>query len=181
MAYLGGAGQLWGKSWLYSDINNANFGAQLAAMPGTGTASVNVDSVRITVYWRPAPAKVPKRYYYQIWDSAGQYVGLLPAVVSEFNYGYDINSAGTNLNTEVGISPDTSMLSTNALTDESGNILTDESSNILYNEGVAPVITLGLSGLIRLLRTATRYRLPRRATTGQPASGIRWRNGALGS
>jgi len=44
----GGLGDLWGASWLYSDINNPAFGAGISAINQNGT--VGVDHMRITVY-----------------------------------------------------------------------------------------------------------------------------------
>jgi hypothetical protein len=53
----GGAADLWGTTWTSADINNANFGAALAAQKaGTsgGTRTVNVDHMPITVDYTPA-------------------------------------------------------------------------------------------------------------------------------
>ncbi len=44
----GGPGVLWGTTWNFSDINNANFGAQLQADIVNGSALI--DHVRITVF-----------------------------------------------------------------------------------------------------------------------------------
>lgn len=58
----GGAGDLWGGSWTVADINNAGFGAALAAeKPGTsgGARTVSVDHLQITItYTPPAPPTV---------------------------------------------------------------------------------------------------------------------------
>lgn len=49
----GGAADLWGRSWLPSDINAANFGMVIAATFSTGTQAriAQVDHIRITVYY----------------------------------------------------------------------------------------------------------------------------------
>jgi hypothetical protein len=44
----GGAGDLWGTSWNYQDINSANFGVAFSAIVQNGTATV--DHMRITVF-----------------------------------------------------------------------------------------------------------------------------------
>lgn len=52
-ATYGGATQLWGLTWLPSDITATNFGAALAARVQNGTAAV--DHMRITVYYYSTP------------------------------------------------------------------------------------------------------------------------------
>lgn len=51
---LGSNVDLWGASWLYSDVNATNFGIQLQASPPFGAAGVSVtfdvDFVEITIY-----------------------------------------------------------------------------------------------------------------------------------
>jgi hypothetical protein len=51
----GGEGQLWGESWLYSDINDADFGAAIAFNYSSGSAArnVTVDRMQITVFHIP--------------------------------------------------------------------------------------------------------------------------------
>lgn len=50
--YYGSSSNLWGGSWLYSDINNANFGVEINAnIFGSGSATCKVDSVNVTVYY----------------------------------------------------------------------------------------------------------------------------------
>src|SRR5690606_31897156 len=44
----GGPGDLWGETWLYSDINNINFGGSLRSNILNGSA--RVDHMRVTVY-----------------------------------------------------------------------------------------------------------------------------------
>lgn len=44
----GGPGDLWGTTWLYSDINNINFGGSLSSNVFNGSA--RVDHMRMTVY-----------------------------------------------------------------------------------------------------------------------------------
>ena len=44
----GGAGDLWGTTWTYNEVNNANFGGAFSAIVQNGTATV--DHMRITLY-----------------------------------------------------------------------------------------------------------------------------------
>lgn len=55
-ASSGGPTDLWGVAWDASDINAAGFGAAIAAV-GLASVQVEIDHVRITVYYTPpAPA-----------------------------------------------------------------------------------------------------------------------------
>lgn len=45
----GGAGDLWGRAWTYSEVNDATFGAGVSVHQG-GNMWANVDMMRITVY-----------------------------------------------------------------------------------------------------------------------------------
>lgn len=46
----GGANDLWGATWTATDINSANFGVQFTASLPSGSATISVDFIRITVY-----------------------------------------------------------------------------------------------------------------------------------
>lgn len=148
----GSSTELWGKTWTPADINNANFGASVAAMPFSGSGwSIYVDAVRITVYWHTAPANVPKRYLYKVFNSTGKYLGNLPNVVSEFNPVLDINSAGLSLGIECATSPDIALNIVDIYTDESGVPYTDEAGvNNYTTEGnitlVSPNVALMAQG-----------------------------------
>lgn len=60
VAVYGGTGNLWGTSWTVSDINNVNFGVDIAAHhhggSGDATDTARVDSVSITVTYTPPPS-----------------------------------------------------------------------------------------------------------------------------
>lgn len=47
---FGGPTDLWGGAWANADINSTNFGVQFLAATTSGTATINVDYVQITVY-----------------------------------------------------------------------------------------------------------------------------------
>jgi len=51
---------MWGTTWTASDINNHNFGVQLTN--SANPTPINLDAVRITVYYDPAtaPSEVPE-------------------------------------------------------------------------------------------------------------------------
>lgn len=53
-ATYGGPSDLWGTTWTPADINNPNFGAQLAASRTSGGDTVFVNFLQITVYYAPA-------------------------------------------------------------------------------------------------------------------------------
>lgn len=144
----GNATSLWGRSWTPAEINHANFGASIAAMPNTGTGDIYVDSVRITVYWHysndVAPADVPKRYLYKVFN-AGQFLGNIPNVTSKFGYSLDINSAGSSIEVECGISVDTAREAGSRLVTEAGDPITTEAGEYIYTDGQPPLIGLGNS------------------------------------
>lgn len=101
---------LWGRTWTPAEINNAAFGAGLAGFPNTGTATASIDAVRITVYWHydnaVAPADVPQRYDYKIYDPTGKYLGNMPGVTKPFGTTQALNTSGAQLAIEVAASPD---------------------------------------------------------------------------
>lgn len=53
---LGGSVDLWGLTWLYSDINASNFGLAYSANSGGTNSAMWVDHMRITVYYTDAVA-----------------------------------------------------------------------------------------------------------------------------
>ena len=50
----GGSTDLWGETWLYSDINAANFGAAISAVNSGGDSQCDIDYCQITVYHHTA-------------------------------------------------------------------------------------------------------------------------------
>lgn len=52
----GGASDLWGESWSVSDINSSNFGVVYSVIFANNTCQVNVDHIRITIYYTYAAA-----------------------------------------------------------------------------------------------------------------------------
>lgn len=155
----GSATDLWGTTWLPSDINATGFGMALSATTTHGSDTASVDAIRITVYWHVAPTYVPKRYLYKVFsNTSGQYIGILPNVTTPFTFSQDINTAGTNLQITCGVSPDTSSLPSDDLTDESGNILTDESGNALTTEGTPPIVSIG-TGQTAIIQNGNRLEI----------------------
>lgn len=142
----GNATSLWGRVWTPAEINHANFGASIATQLNTGTGTVTVDSVRITVYWHYSvdvtPADVPKRYTYKVFND-GVYLGNLPKVLSTFGYPLDINSVGAALTIECGISADRSVLPGDRLVTEAGDPITTEAGEYIYTDGQPPLISRG--------------------------------------
>lgn len=139
----GGETELWGTTWTPAAINATGFGAGVQAANSTGGGSAGIDAIRITVYWHIGNQDVPKRYLYKVLTNTGAYIGNLPNVISEFGFTQDINTAGSQITIECAVSPDTSRLPSEALTDEAGNILTDENSSGLQSETTAPIVAPG--------------------------------------
>lgn len=145
----GNATSLWGKTWTPADVNNAAFGASLGTQLNTGTGLLYVDAVRITVYWHFAlpttPQDVPLRFLYRVYNN-GNYLGILPKVITKFGYSLDINSLGSTINVECGVSADTASQPGSRLVTEAGDPLTDEAGNYLYTDGQPPIVGRGNSG-----------------------------------
>lgn len=94
-------------------------------------------------------ADVPKRYQYKTYDNTGIYLGNLPASSSEFNYSYEINTAGAQVTVTCDLSVDTAPLQgVSTIDDEAGNPIMDENGFALTSEGapniVAPATSSGL-------------------------------------
>lgn len=63
-ATYGSASDLWGGTWLYSDVNDAAFGAALAVQETDGSGgSASVDAVRITVDYSTPSAGAWQRFH----------------------------------------------------------------------------------------------------------------------
>lgn len=52
----GGVADLWGLTWTAADVNDAGFGAAIAAQGGASGGTARVDHVRVTVYYTEAAA-----------------------------------------------------------------------------------------------------------------------------
>lgn len=142
----GGPTSLWGRTWTPADINHANFGASVSMMRNTSTGNFSLDAVRITVYWHYAlpttPQDVPVRFLHRVYNDT-KYLGILPKVTSPFAYALDINSVGTTLNIECGVSADTAAQPGSRITTEAGDPITDESGNYIYTDGQPPIVGRG--------------------------------------
>lgn len=148
----GGATELWGTTWTPAEINSTNFGVGISSYNTHGGGSGEIDAIRITVWWRTAPADVPKRYLYKV-SSNGQYIGNLPNVRSDFSVSQDINTAGGQISIECAMTIDTPNIATDFLTDESSTQLTDEAGvDFLTMDAVQPVVALGVSGTGALIK-----------------------------
>ncbi len=146
----GGASDLWGTTWTPAEINHALFGFGFDA---TYTSSGNdfniaIDFFRITIHWHystdVSPTDVPKRYIYKAFNK-GVYLGNLPKVTSKFGYAYDINSIGSSINIECGVSADVSKLPGDRLVTEAGDPIITEAGDYIYTEGQSPIIGAGNS------------------------------------
>lgn len=144
----GSSTDLWGTTWTAAEINATNFGFGFvgALTSSPNDFSIAVDFVRITVYWHysvdVSPADVPKRYLYKVFND-GAYLGNLPKVTSKFGYSLDINSVGSSLNIECGVSADTSSQAGSRLVTEAGDPITTENNEYIYTDGQPPIISVG--------------------------------------
>ena len=149
---FGGPTDMWGLTLTPSDVNASNFGAMYQAQNTHGGGGVFVDTVGITVFWQTAPADVPKRYLYKVYTAAGSFLGVLPNVFSEFTFSQEINTGGSQILIQCGISADTSRLpSGGQILDETGAAILDETTDPLLSEAaVAPLgLGAGSSALIK--------------------------------
>lgn len=154
----GGPNTLWGRTWTAAEINSSSFLASISGHPSTGTGTITMDSVRVTVYWRTAPADVPKRYLYKSYNASRQFLGSIPGVVSEFNLNQDISSAGSQITIDVAASLDTSSQAGEVYYTEDGSApYTNEAGTDNYTtEGMIPIVSAGDSGYDTLIKNGNR-------------------------
>lgn len=159
-ATYGSDTDLWGAAWTPSDINNTNFGVELAfnASHDPGDAHINVDAVNITISWHSGPADVPKRYIYKVYNRLGKYLGNLPLLKDDYAHSLDINTAGTTVQVAVAISPDVASLPTSNYIDESSDQYTTEDELVLITEGAVPLMSLG-TGEQSLIQNGNKVRV----------------------
>lgn len=146
----GGSTDLWGTTWTAAEVNASNFGFGFigALTSSPNDFSIAIDYVRITIYWHysvdVSAADVPKRYLYKVFND-GVYLGNLPKVTNRFGYSLDINSAGSSINIECGVSADTSALPGSRLVTEAGDPITTENNEYIYTDGQPSLVSAGNS------------------------------------
>lgn len=86
---FGGQFDLWGGSWLSTDVNAANFGVQFNCTTASGTATVSVNCVQITIFTAAGPLTVGapgggnitllsgRTYFYAFENSATGHVSTI--------------------------------------------------------------------------------------------------------
>lgn len=146
----GDVDDLWGLTLTPALVNATGFGLTVfAGDVSGGDGSASVDYAEITVYWHydttVNPAEVPIRHEYKVYSNQGQFLGLVPKVVSKFGFSQDINAVGSQIGIEVGISADTSSLASSRITTEAGDPILTEDDKYLMTEGQPPVITQGVN------------------------------------
>lgn len=153
---------LWGRVWAASEINDSNFGVSISSMPGTGTATIEVDAVSITVYWHidleATPTDVPTRVAYKVYSRAGQYLGDLPNVSSLFGFSQDKDSAGATIDIVCGYKAENAVTVASLLTDADEIILTDDSLPILTTS-TDVVIAEGASDNTAIFKNSNRIKV----------------------
>lgn len=140
---------LWGTTWTPAEINASNFGLVFAAAytSSGNDFAIAIDYFRITVYWHydfdVAPADVPKRHVYKVYDNAGTYLGNIPKVISPFQFSEDIETTTVSLAIEVGLDADIARNHSKRLTTEAGEWITDESGRYIVTDGGIMPFTIG--------------------------------------
>ncbi|MBS4040421.1 MAG: hypothetical protein KGZ81_07460, partial [Flavobacteriales bacterium] len=105
--------------------------------------------------WIVETGDIQKTHLYKMF-AGGQYLGLLPNVTSEFGFSQDMNTLGTQIAVEVGVSADTSNLAaTDTLLEEDGDVLQTEDDEDLTTEGAVNLVGVGVS-TETLIRNANR-------------------------
>lgn len=79
---------------------------------------------------------IPKYHIYQVWNSTGQYLGVLQNVSSEFKLIQDLNTLGpSSITIKVAQSGDTAKLPVKAITTEDGKLMLTEDGKVITTEG----------------------------------------------
>lgn len=150
----GGASDLWGDTWTYSDINSSNFGVALSVKctSDCGSASGDVDHIKITVY-------------YTIAGSVGTFNSIIvaPDGLPVISY---LDSTNSNLVvTKCGNAACSSGNNTTIVDATIGGTETDTSITI-GDDGLPLVSYLhSLSGNLRILHCGNKYCSSGNATT----------------
>lgn len=154
----GNTTSLWGRAWTAAEINHTNFGASVATMLNTGTGTVTIDAIEITVYYHIGgsitPVDVSTREVYKVYNQDGNYIGNLPRPTNPLKITQDINSLGSQINLNIPVSPDTSALPADIYTTEDASEnYTDESAATNYTtEGQLPIVSAALQGIDTLIK-----------------------------
>lgn len=82
---------------------------------------------------------IDRKHIYRVYTSAGDYIGLLPSVKSDFQYYQDVNTGSVELEIRVAQTIDTAPEDVEVLTDETGETLTDEVNDTLVTEQSATI------------------------------------------
>lgn len=78
----GGASDLWGETWTYTDINDSTFGAVIAAIGESTGLRVGIDHCRITVYYTTASGTTYTRSLSENYGGSDSFSRLADAVRS---------------------------------------------------------------------------------------------------
>ena len=94
-----------------------------------------------------------KTWIYKVYRNS-VYLGILPYVISDFGYRQDINTAGAQLNIQLGAILDTAPLPVDPIETEDGNPLETEAGEIIYIERQPD--TIGNSVSTNLIRNGNK-------------------------
>lgn len=150
---------LWGREWTPTEVNDSDFGVALAALPGTGTATINIDAVQISVHWHieltNTPTDVPTRVAYKVYSRDGNYLGELPNVTTPFAFSQDINTAGSSIEIGCAVLPKNETTVDTLLTEGGAEITTEAGDPILVTS-VDEIFALGGSNDEAIFKNSNR-------------------------
>lgn len=154
----GDSSSLWGRTWTPAEINHTNFGASMAFTRNTGTGTIEVDAILITVTYHlsgsTAPADVPIREIYKVRNQRGEYIGLLPQPTDELKFAQDMNSLGSQITIQVPGSTDTAVTATYPYTTEdlSANYTDETATGNYVTEGDVPIVSAAFQSIDTLIK-----------------------------
>jgi hypothetical protein len=140
---------LWGFTTLTpADVNHVNFSVTYEAHNTSGGGNIDVDFIRMTVYYAPADKpfdpSIRKVYHAKVQLPNGTYMGLLPNVFDDFEFSDEIDTAGAPTTISVAGSSETARTdATTPLLDETGDPLLTEAGDPILVESSSSIVGVG--------------------------------------
>lgn len=154
----GGPNDLWGASFDYNDINNLSVSFSANAAHDPADASASISSLSVTIYYHlggsDAPADVPTREVYKVYNQRGNYIGNLPTPTAPLKIAQDINNLGSQITVNIPVGADTSGKPSEPYTteDASANYTTEDGANN-YNANIEiPIVSAGFQSIDTLIK-----------------------------
>jgi hypothetical protein len=152
--------------WGLTTINPADIPGLIIAVDTNdfsgALASASMDYMSVTLYWHIEPtvaeADVPTRVDYQMFNSAGSFLGLVPNVTSKLAFSQDINSAGSTIQIVSGQSAAATTTVDTLLDNTGAPILTNNNDPILTSS-TETLVALGSSDENVLFKNGNRVQV----------------------